>query len=248
MSARVPGDAAPSWILVPDLPAAGGRVSLGAGESHYLARVFRARPGDRVSATDGNGAIAALRLIEIGGSVTAEVETRERREMEREAWVLCGAPEGERADWMIEKLAELGVRVLQPLDCERGVWRGGARRIERWRRVAAAALRQSRRAFLLDVRPPMDLAGALDALPAGGMRCLCDATGPHGVAAAAAGAGNAVGLIGPAAGFTAGEAERVRAAGFSPMRLAGARLRTETAAVAWAAWWASAMDAAPGAA
>ena len=46
-----------------------------------------------------------------------------------------------------------------------------------------------------------------------------------------------MGAIGPAGGFTAGELERLRSVGFEPIRLSDGRLRTETAALAWAARW-----------
>jgi 16S rRNA (uracil1498-N3)-methyltransferase len=236
----LPADAAPSTVLAPDLPGTGERLVLSSDESHYLARVCRARPGDRATATDGRGAVATLRLIDVGAVVTAEIESRETLDGSREAWLLCGAPEGERADWMVEKLAELGVRVLQPIDGRRGAWRGSERRIERWRRLAMAALRQSRGAFLLEVRPPRRLDEALADLPAGGARWLCDVAGPSASASRASDAGLEVGLVGPAGGFDVGERERAQGAGFRPMRLAQGRLRTETAALAWSSWWASA--------
>jgi 16S rRNA (uracil1498-N3)-methyltransferase len=204
--------------------------------------VCRARPGDRVTATDGRGAIATLRLTEVGAAVVADVESRETVDGSRQAWVLCGAPEGERADWMVEKLAELGIRVLQPVDGKRGGWQRGERRIERWRRLAAAALRQSRGAFMLEVRAPRPLEEAIADLPAGGPRWLCDVSGPPASASKAAGTGIEVGLIGPAGGFESGERERAVGLGFRPMRLAQSRLRTETAALAWSSWWAAGLS------
>jgi 16S rRNA (uracil1498-N3)-methyltransferase len=226
-------------VLAPELPRAGERLVLSSDESHYVSRVCRARPGDRVSATDGRGAIATLRLTEVGAAVGAEVESRVTVDGSREAWVLCGAPEGERADWMVEKLAELGIRVLQPVDGRRGVWQHGERRIERWRRLAIAGLRQSRGAFLLEVRAPRPLDEALGGLPAGGARWLCDVSGPPASASRALGSGIEVGLIGPAGGLEDPERDRALALGFRPMRLAQSRLRTETAALAWSSWWAA---------
>ena len=132
----MPAETSPSLLLVEDLPGVGRRVALPEDESHYLIRVCRARPGDRVSATDGRGALATLRMVEGGREAVVEVETCARSERTRVARVLCGPPEGERGDWMIEKLAELGVAVFQPLDCERGGWERMKGRAERWRRLA----------------------------------------------------------------------------------------------------------------
>jgi 16S rRNA (uracil1498-N3)-methyltransferase len=235
----LPADAAPSLLLVDELPAAGGRLTLAEDESHYLTRVCRARPGDRVSATDGRGALAGVRLIEGGRRALIEVETCERSRREREAWVLAGPPEGERGDWMVEKLAELGVAVFQPLDCERGGWDRMRGRGDRWRRLAIAALRQSRRRFLLEIRPPLPVGEALAGLPGGARRWLADPDGARAARDGTSPAGVSIGLVGPSSGLSEVERATVSGAGFSPICLSDSRLRTETAALAWACWWAA---------
>lgn len=232
--------AAPSFVLLEGPPQDGARVALSPAESHYLTRVCRARPGDRATATDGAGWVGVLRVIEVGTRVTVEVVRAERVTPAREAHLLCGAPEGERADWLVEKLAELGVRVFQPVDCRRASWRRAPARVERWRRVAVAALRQSRRAWILDVREPLSLDAALAAIPEGAARWLCEPEGIEASSLDPGRAGTTVGLVGPAPGLDPTEGELARGRGFQPIRLAEARLRAETAAIAWAAWWASA--------
>src|SRR5436309_10959587 len=102
-------EASPSYIFAPNMVGVGASLQLSEAESRYLVRVCRAREGDRVTATDGRGTIATLRLASLHPRVLAEVESAQREERRRSAWVWCGAPEGERADWLVEKLAELGV-------------------------------------------------------------------------------------------------------------------------------------------
>jgi 16S rRNA (uracil1498-N3)-methyltransferase len=162
----------------------------------------------------------------------------------REAVVACGAPEGQRADWLVEKLAELGVAVFQPVDTARARWEAGAARLDRWRRLAAAALGQSRRVFLLEILAPTPLE-AIEATGGEGNLWLCDHDGtPSG--SVAAGAGRTTAVVGPAQGLAAGERTWLEARGFRPMRLSDGRLRAETAALAWAAWWAGAGPSAAG--
>jgi 16S rRNA (uracil1498-N3)-methyltransferase len=238
-----PAEAAPSIVLVPELPASGARFALPENESHYLTRVCRAREGDRASATDGRGALATVRLVSRDHPAMVEVETITHTRRTRSAWVMAGAPDGDRGDWMVEKLAELGVAVFQPVECERGAWQRMGSRTERWGRLAVAALRQSRRPFLLEIRPPVPLAQALEQLPeeepgkAG--RWIADAGGERGSHFAPSAGGTAVGLIGPPAGFTALERSAATDKSFAPISLSNGRLRTETAALAWACWWAA---------
>ncbi len=203
----MPAEAAPSYLWVPELAGVPGVVELSRQESHYLARA------------------------------RAEVERFERCERRRRAWVWCGPPEGLRADWLVEKLAELGIETWQPLECERARWRRGAGALERWRRLAVAALRQSRRRFLMEVRPPASLAEVAGSISAGSLRSLADPGGRRG-AAPPVGAGWAVGAVGPAAGFSSRERALLADLGFEAIALWDGRLRSETAALAWAAWWA----------
>lgn len=230
-------DAAPSWVVLAALPEIGGRVRLPAAAARHLARACRARTGDTAHATDGRGGLATLRL-EVGRSgVEGEVTALERSTRDRHARLLCGAPEGERADWLIEKLVELGVGRLVLVDCERAAWRAGAGRRRRWERLSEAALGQSLGRFGLAVEGPLPLARAVEELPPGGR--LRVAEGDGGPAEPEPGPGEWVGVVGPAPGLSADERRRLREAGGRTIRLAPGRLRTETAAVAWACWWAA---------
>jgi 16S rRNA (uracil1498-N3)-methyltransferase len=252
------GAAAPSFILVDELGEAGAELALSDAESHYVARVCRARAGDLVRATDGRGALAELEVLEVGRVVRARIRSTERHERGRVAELWCGAPEGERADWLIEKLAELGTARAILIDTERGRWKVGVARLARWRRLAVAALRQSQQCWSMEILGATELSAALGALgapppgdrreaPSGaesahasahldGGRWLAD---PLGTAPGAAPPrGTTLGAVGPASGFSPAERRALMERGFQPMSLAAGRLRTETAALAWASWWA----------
>ncbi len=231
---RSRADATPSFLLLPEIPEPGAELVLPADEAHYAARVCRVRAGERVQATDGRGALATLAVLDVRGGVRARVEGRAVEAPRRAAHVLCGAPEGRRADWLVEKLAELGVGTLTLVDAERARWPAAARP-ERLERLAAAALRQSRRRWRLAIEGPRPLAAALAAL-GDGERWLADPEGER--RPPVPGAGRTVGAIGPAEGFSEAERTSLVGCGFRLIALADARLRCETAAIAWASWWA----------
>ncbi|HTO90890.1 MAG TPA: RsmE family RNA methyltransferase [Candidatus Sulfotelmatobacter sp.] len=238
-----PADATPAYLYLPELPPVGEECALDSEDAHYVTRVCRAGAGQALSATDGRGTLARLTLLSVRGEVRARVEARGVAQDPGASGVACGAPEGQRADWMFEKLAELGVRIVQPLDGGRDRWERFASRIERWQRLSIAALRQSRQPWLLEIRSPLSVGDWLERLPAGTRRWLAD---PEGGPARGLGEGiPGWGAVGPSAGFAAGERESLREAGFRPVRLAPGRLRTETAAVAWAALWAAGSSPEP---
>jgi 16S rRNA (uracil1498-N3)-methyltransferase len=237
-------DGAPSVVRIADLAGLAGEIVIGGEEAHYLSRVVRVRAGERVTATDGRGATATLEVLETGASVRVRIleHATHQRPATLEIW--CGAPEGDRADWMVEKLGELGVAAFVPIQFARARWeRAGAKR-ERWDRLATAALRQSRSAWQLDVREPVALAEALGDSGPAVARWVCV---PGGTAwadpRAAAGPGRFVAVIGPSSGFADDELKSLVDRGFGSVALGRSRLRTETAAVSMAALWAAADNA-----
>jgi 16S rRNA (uracil1498-N3)-methyltransferase len=233
----LPADAAPSFLWLPELPDPPGELDLDGEDAHFVARVCRALPGDTLTATDGRGTLASLCVLASRGEVRVRIESRTRARDPGHAVIGCGAPEGQRADWLVEKLAELGVRVLQPLETRRGSWERFEARRDRLERLAIAALKQSRQAFALEIRAPLPVESWVAALPAAPERWLAD---PDGEPADRVGAGSeSVAAVGPAGGFDPGELGTLRAGGFAPVRLGVGRLRAETAAVAWASQWSS---------
>lgn len=234
---RPVAEAAPAFVHVPDLAGGGDRVVLQDEEAHYVTRVVRAREGERLSATDGAGCVARLVVEHVKPELVLRVDAREHRAQPPAAELLCGAPEGERGDWLVEKCAELGVTRLVPVDCARAQW-AGSDRSERWRRLAVAALRQSRSAWLMTCGASVPLEAAIAALPPS-TRWLADAGGESAERCAAAGEAPLAGVVGPASGFSGPERNMLLENGFVSVRLAPTRLRTETAAVALAALWAA---------
>lgn len=237
--------ATPSRLYAPELGAAGSVLDLGADEAHYVTRVCRARAGDMAEATDGRGAIARLKLVSVGARVSAEVLSVDQARRGQRTWLWCGAPERGRADWLVEKLAELGVERFQPLECRGEPWPAGEARSHRWNRLAVAALRQSRRAFLMEIGSPLPLEAALETVEPAAALWVGDPAG-RSAARGERPANLEVGAIGPSGGFGARDHERLEAKGFVPIALADGRLRTETAALSLASWLALPRNVAPG--
>lgn len=234
---RSAADAAPSFVLLAERPSLGGRLVLDGEEGRYLARVVRVRDGERVTATDGAGALATLRVERSRPEVEVVVEAVVEVAPPAACRLWCGAPEGDRGDWTIEKAAELGVTEFVPLDTARTQW-GDPGRSARWERLAVAALRQSRSAWLMRVAPVTPLAAALAAVGEGA-RWLADPAGRPAHAVALGEAVGVTGAVGPSTGFSDDERKSLLACGFESVALAPARLRAETAALALAAHWAA---------
>jgi 16S rRNA (uracil1498-N3)-methyltransferase len=150
---------AAAHVFVADLAAP----ELAEGDRHHLERVLRLRAGEAVTASDGAGRWVACRwvgaaVLEVDGEVVVEVAPAPL------VTVAFSPVKGDRPEWAVQKLTELGVDRIVPLVAARSVvrWTGdrGAAVVERWRRVAREAAMQSRRAWLPVVEEAVAFAGA----------------------------------------------------------------------------------------
>jgi 16S rRNA (uracil1498-N3)-methyltransferase len=131
--------------------------------AHHLGRVLRLRAGEEVIASDGRGRWAratwhegaALELVRdasgVGGDGTVQSEPPAVP-----ALTVAFAPvKGERPEWVVQKLTELGIDRIVPLVSERSVvrWSGarGKTTVEKLRRVALEAAAQCRRVWLPEI-------------------------------------------------------------------------------------------------
>jgi 16S rRNA (uracil1498-N3)-methyltransferase len=220
-----------------------GPQALDAAQAHHLRHVLRLRPGDEVEAFDDEGRTAVASLAESGGGLVIEPgQIREPRPAAIEWTIASAIPKGSRADWMVEKLSELGATRFIPLAAGRSVvLPQGTGKRGRWQRIAEESARQSRREGVMHID---ELADA---------RALAEQAGPDGwylcTSPAARPAHEAVRryveqtrpprrlvlMIGPEGGWTDAELAAFEAAGLTGIGLGTTILRIETAAVAAAA-------------
>ncbi len=199
-------------------------------DAHHLLDVLRLRPGELVVAADGAGSWVACRVAAGPGGSDADailvpdggVTTVARPGTE--VTVAFAPAKGDRPEWVVQKLTELGVDRIVPIRSRRAVvrWDGdrAIRAVDRLRRVAREASAQCRRAWLPEVSD-VSTVGAL-AGSTGLSLCLAQ---PGGAPPSLA---QPVVAIGPEGGWD--DAELALAPG--TVGLGPTVLRAETAAVA----------------
>jgi len=232
-------------LLVSPGSLAPGALVVTGDDHHYLFRVRRLRPGDRLVLFDGEGREAAAEVVRIDGrSGALEVGEVVAAAAPAAARLAIGLSllKGEKMDWCLPKLVELGVGRIVPLATERSVVRldgdRAGRRRERYRAQVRAAAQQCRAAILPEVEPITGLEEGLARLAGADLKLILweEARAiPLRSALPAAPPAQVAVLIGPEGGFSEAEAERAAAAGFAPVGLGPRILRAETAAVAAAA-------------
>ena len=228
--------------------AGGAAVVLSEEESRHLRDVLRLRAGDEAHVFDGEGREFACVVADAGGrGGGARLEVRgaaepPSAESPLRLTLAAALLKGEKFDLVVQKATELGASRVAPVVTRRADVRprdegDAARRVERWRRLALEAAKQSGRARLPEVSKPVGFEALVSAAPgAGEARVLFAERGGLGLGSLAAGAAGArpaavVALVGPEGGWEDEEVALAAAAGWSVVTLGGRTLRAETAAI-----------------
>jgi 16S rRNA (uracil1498-N3)-methyltransferase len=93
-------------------------------DRHHLERVLRLRPGDEVTVSDGAG---GWRRCRFGPALEPVGEVGHRPRPVPAVTVAFALVKGQRPEWAVQKLTELGVDRIVPLLCARSVVRWPAR-------------------------------------------------------------------------------------------------------------------------
>ena len=202
-------------------------LELPAGEAHHVIEVLRGRRGNRVEVVDGAGLLFVAELRGGGGAVVLE-ELATPDVLETEVSLYQAVPKGGRMDLVVEKATEVGATSIIPLLTERGVVNPREGKVERWRRVAEAAARQSLRLRIPAVGEPVPFADAVSRVGETGV-LLHNAPGSQPVETVV---GSPASLfVGPEGGWGEGELGIAQEAGLVLGGLGPYRLRSETAGI-----------------
>ena len=196
------------------------------------ARVARVASGEPIELLDLAGGVGVGRLVAWDGKACrVMVDAVEQGRGEPPVPLVLGLAvlHTQAFDWAVEKATELGATAIIPVLCERVQGGKLERRVERWQRLASAAVAQCGRSRAPRVADPLPLASLLDR--AQGVRVVADPVLPAPELPGPDKDGVTV-LVGPEGGFTEAELASLRAAGFVGLRLGPRILRAETAAVA----------------
>src|SRR5262245_56095242 len=149
-------------FYIPGPHSPGSLIRLPEEESHHATRVLRLGVGSLVQVFDGvghefAGTILAVDkkavTVEIGASVKPADEARVS------VTLVQAVLKGDKMDDVVRDAVMLGVAAVQPVVTERAETTIAAlvrgHRLERWRRIALASVKQSRRAVLPEIRRPL---------------------------------------------------------------------------------------------
>ena len=229
-------------FYVDALPAVGESAVVDGDEGFHASNVRRIRPGEHIDLSDGAGLLANCVVEEAAkGRLTARVDAvRTVAAPVPRVTVVQALPKSDRSELAIELATEAGADEFVAWRASRCVarWDGAAKvdkGLRRWRAVARAAARQSRRPYVPDVSAVVSSAElvrrAADVTAAGGLvLALHEAASAPLVDVGFGDCGSLLLVVGPEGGISDDEIADLQAAGALAVRLGPAVLRTSTAA------------------
>jgi 16S rRNA (uracil1498-N3)-methyltransferase len=227
----------PPLFLLDALPN-GEDVELGGDEGRHAARVRRLTVGEQLLLGDGRGALLECTVTAVlPGGLKLTVKSRSMvAEPDPRLVVVQALPKGDRAELAVETMTELGVDEIVPWSASRSIaqWHGprGEKALERWRRTAREAAKQSRRAWVPSIAERASTAAVAERLAGATGLVLHEAATTTLAGASLPPSGDVVVVVGPEGGVSDDELARFAAAGATAVRLGDPVLRTSTAGAA----------------
>ncbi len=226
-----------------NLPLGTGPVTLEGSEARHLITVRRIRPGDRVCLFNGDGKeYAAEVTATTRQKVALEVTGIEapNRELGFHLELAAPLPKGDRGQFLLEKLTEVGVTTYVPLRTQRSVVHPGEARGAKMRLHVVEACKQCGRNVLMQVAPLTDWEAYCGRSDLPTSRFLAHISEPlpdlgRGISLSLAADSLAL-AVGPEGGFTDEEVGKAQGNGWRLVDLGPRTLRIETAALVLAAW------------
>jgi 16S rRNA (uracil1498-N3)-methyltransferase len=217
-----------------NLPLSIGPILFDGAEAHHLAVVCRLRAGAEVCLFNGDGRQYPARVTHVmKREVAVEISAIEspERELPFTLEVAAPLPKGDRAQFLIEKLTELGVSRFVPLGCRYSNTHPREAKREKLERYVIEASKQCGRNVLMKIDDLTPWEDHVRRGEAGELRLLAH---PCGESTRTQWSGNVRIAVGPEGGFTEDEVESARIAGWQNMNLGPRILRIETAAIVMA--------------
>jgi len=224
-------------FFAPHLTANDNNLFISGEEYHHIIHVFRKKINDEIILTNGKGLIAKSVILSIGKKkLSVEiVDVQEIPKANLEMAVAFPLLKNKHDFMIVEKLTELGVKEFFPIITERTVRKPSLNTVEKFEKIAIAAIKQCDNAFLPAINDCLGIKELVQklvnknylpavALEFGEHKYLNEIVSENMRSVCL--------IIGPEGGFSRKEADYLISNDVVPFSLGNHVLRAETAAIA----------------
>ncbi len=218
-----------------------GMLKVEGEEVKHIRKVLRLKAGDEITVFDGLGKEFDGIIVKEGlSSVVIQVQNvySSKRDSRLEITLAQSLLKGEKMDTLIQKATELGVKEIIPFLSSRSVpFLEKSKRLtrhHRWERIAIGASKQCGRGVVPKIEPLQDYSDMLRTAASDALRLILwerEGTKLKEILERVKERKKIFFVIGPEGGFSEGEVDEAKGAGFIPVTLGRRILRAETASL-----------------
>lgn len=215
-------------------------ISITGEKAHYLLKVLRCKKGDSVEILNGKGMTFRCVIREISRKeIDAEIIEVQPYDTESplNLILLQGILKGDKMDLVVQKTTELGIKEIFPVVTTRSQVRQTAR-VDRWRKIAEDASRQSGRTSIPIIQEPVGIKNIFEPLDSQPNGFIFWEGGGINIKEAVMTFKQPIStyshiylMIGPEGGFTEEEVKDAKSRGLIPVSMGRRILRSETSAI-----------------
>ena len=214
---------------------------------HHLRDVLRIKPKEVVEIFDSLSNAYVVLVLEIG-ELSVKFEIKEKKPTQEagiKITVACAIPKNVKMDDIVDKLTQIGVECIVPLETERVIVKLDPQkkleRLQRWEKISLSAIKQSQRSRFVVIKPITkfkDLIFTLMDYDLKLMPTLADSRKKikEVFKDSLKKIKTVIVLIGPEGDFTYEEIDLAKSSGFISIDLGAGVLRVDTAAIAVASF------------
>jgi len=209
-------------------------LNLDHSESMHCTKVLRLKPGDEAAVVNGSGVLYYTRIITADpGNVKMKIMSSTDNFGRRDYYlhVAIAPPKNiDRFEWFIEKAIEIGIDEITPVFCKHS--ERLKIRMDRMYKVAIAAIKQSKKAYLPTFNNPVNFPDFVERTE-GNNKFIAHCSGEHVDFLLTFPVKNQdfTVMVGPEGDFVDSEIDHALKKRFIPVSLGQSLLRTETAGI-----------------
>lgn len=216
-------------------------IELVGNDVNHIKNVLRLKEGDGLLISSGDNVDYSCHIEELGDDkIIAAIDDRDElgKELPSKVYLFQGLPKGDKMEFIIQKMTELGVHSIIPVAMKRSVVKLDPKKadskVKRWNAIAESAAKQSKRSIIPEITEVMTFKEALKMasdidiklLP---YECADGMEKTKNIIEGLRGGTSVAIFIGPEGGFDIEELELANGCGWEVITLGKRILRTETA-------------------
>lgn len=216
-------------------------IELTGTDVNHIKNVLRFKEGDELLISSGDNVDYSCHIQKLGeDKIIAAIDSKDEvgKELPSKVYLFQGLPKGDKMEFIIQKMTELGVHSIIPVAMKRSVVKLDSKKadskVKRWNAIAESAAKQSKRSIIPEVTKVMTFREALKTasdidvklLP---YECADGMAKTKNIIEDLQGGTSVAIFIGPEGGFDIEELELAKESGWEVITLGKRILRTETA-------------------